>query len=322
MKELYKYKDKTIRVLNEDNSKKILVIDCYSSRMPYWINKTEIINLTPLAQEEIFRFNDYPAVTSNENRIMHHRYTIIAPILPFIADTTLRTKLINEISIANNITHMTVRTYLCKYLSSQDIRSLIPQSQHNDKELTDSEKNYRWALNKYYYTEKRYSLVHAYKMMLKDRYCDESGVLFDSYPKFHQFRYYYQKTKSPQKEAIRREGLKAYQRNYRPLLGEGLRQFAPAIGTGMLDSTVCDLYLINEQGAVIGRPILTTCIDTYSELCCGYSIGWEGGIYSVRNMLNNVVTNKVKHCLKFGINIKEKGRTNGHGITEDIFIPM
>lgn len=64
--------------------------------------------------------------------------------------------------------------------------------------------------------------------------------------------------------------MKSYQRNNRPLTGDGIQAFAPAIGVGMLDATVCDIYLINDAGNLVGRPILTACIDAYSGLCCGY----------------------------------------------------
>ena len=52
----------------------------------------------------------------------------------------------------------------------------------------------------------------------------------------------------------------------------------------MLDATICDIYLVNDEGNIIGRPILTACIDAYSSLCMGYSLTWEGGIYSLKNL--------------------------------------
>ncbi len=79
------------------------------------------------------------------------------------------------------------------------------------------------------------------------------GVLIGTYPSFHQFRYFYRKTKKMQNFYISRDGLKNYQRNNRPLIGEGVREFAPAIGVGMLDATLCDIYLINDMGALLGR---------------------------------------------------------------------
>ncbi len=41
---------------------------------------------------------------------------------------------------------------------------------------------------------------------------------------------------------------KDYQKNHRPLLGDGVQEFAPNVGFGMLDSTICDIYLVNDAG--------------------------------------------------------------------------
>ena len=71
----------------------------------------------------------------------------------------------------------------------------------------------------------------------------------------------------------------------------------------MLDATICDIYLVNEYGGIVGRPILTACIDAYSSLCCGYALTWEGGMYSLRQLMLNVVTDKQELCRKHGINI-------------------
>ena len=80
----------------------------------------------------------------------------------------------------------------------------------------------------------------SYTMMLKEKYCDSLGILAEEYPSFYQFRYFYRKTKNLQDFFISRDGLKNYQRNNRPLTGEGVQEFAPAVGTGMFDATVCD----------------------------------------------------------------------------------
>ena len=45
------------------------------------------------------------------------------------------------------------------------------------------------------------------------------------------------------------------------MLGNGVQEFAPAIGVGMLDSTICDIYLVDETGKLVGRPLLTACLD-------------------------------------------------------------
>ena len=74
----------------------------------------------------------------------------------------------------------------------------------------------------------------------------------------------------------------------------------------MLDATILDIYLINEAGGIVGRPILTACVDAYSGLCCGYSLSWEGGVYSLRNLMLNVIADKVEHCRAFGIAINRQ----------------
>ena len=88
---------------------------------------------------------------------------------------------------------------------------------------------------------------------------------------------------------ISRNGLTNYQRNDRPCVGDNVRVYASAPGLGMVDATVCDIYLVNESGQVVGRPILTACVDAYSGICMGHSLGWEGGVYSIRDMTLNII---------------------------------
>ena len=70
---------------------------------------------------------------------------------------------------------------------------------------------------------KKQSLMTAYTMMLKEKYCDALGVLAEEYPSYYQFRYFYRKTRNLQNFYISRDGLKNYQRNNRPLTGEGVQ---------------------------------------------------------------------------------------------------
>ena len=71
----------------------------------------------------------------------------------------------------------------------------------------------------------------------------------------------------------------------------------------MLDSTICDVYLVNESNQLVGRPVLTLAVDAYSSLICGYHLSWEGGVYSLQQLMHNVVTEKVAWCQSFGISI-------------------
>ena len=126
------------------------------------------------------------------------------------------------------------------------------------------------------------------------------------HPSFYQFRYFYRKTRSEQNYLISRKGLTNYQRNYRPLLGEGTSGYAQNVGVAMLDSTICDIYLVDEVGNLLGRPILTACVDAYSQMCFGFALTWEGGMKSLRELMRNVITEKVEYCKQHGILISNE----------------
>ena len=74
----------------------------------------------------------------------------------------------------------------------------------------------------------------------------------------------------------------------------------------MLDGTVCDIYLVDDAGHLVGRPILLACVDAYTSFCYGYSLLWEGGVYSLRNLMLNVAADKKEWCRRFGILIERE----------------
>ena len=303
--------DNIVRVL-DIQQERVFVIECINRKMPVWMESELLESYVGCTDGEVFEISgvdvirDTDALDADQRKIMHERYTMIAPILPFISDDKVRSKLICSIAEESKVSKQTIRSYLCLYLSYLDITVLAPKKRKDEKELTQDEKHMRWALNKFFYTTKKQSLMTAYTMMLKEKYCDTMGVLAEEYPSFYQFRYFYRKTRKMQNFYISRDGLKNYQRNNRPLIGEGVREFASAVGVGMLDATVCDIYLINDEGNLVGRPILTACIDAYSSLCCGYSLTWEGGVYSLRGLMLNIIADKVAWCKRFGISIQKE----------------
>lgn len=289
---------------------KILVIDCVKKTMPVWKDYHKFADYVEVEEEikkdSVQDFDILEDYDANIRKIIYQRFNMISAILPFVSDEVMRSEVIKKVAEEYEISKQTIRKHLCEYLATQDLRSLAPQERITDKPLTKDEKNFRKALNKYYYTSKKRTLKNVYTLMLRDSYCDSEGKLVDEYPSFYKFRYFFRKHNTKQEELISREGLSAYQRNFRPLVGDGVRSFAPNVGVGMLDSTVCDIYLINNSGGIVGRPILTACVDAYSGLCMGYSLGWEGGTYSLRDMILNVVSDKVEHCKLFGIKISKK----------------
>lgn len=303
----YNPKTKEIFRILDSKDSEVLVINCTKKQMPYWTEFDSISSCRLITEDELqdmtgTHFQEL-TVPSKEYRYVQERFSLISNIIPIIGNKSKRTQMIRIISETNNCSKQTIKNILCQYLIYQNI-SALAQQKSNEKELTTDEKNMRWALNKFFYTKNKNSLSTAYVMMLKEKYTDEYNNLLP-HPTIHQFRYFYRKTKKMETYYISRDGIKNYQRNYRPLLGEGIRTIANGIGTAMLDSTICDIYLINNRQELIGRPLMTACIDVYSGLCCGYSLTWEGGMYSLRSLMLNVVTNKKEHCRKFGINIEE-----------------
>lgn len=283
---------------------KIFVIDCMKKTMPIWKDTNEFENYEAI--EVKVTKDNLEDLDSKSKSIAYQRFTMISPIIAHISDESYRSVIIEDVAKEYGISKQSVRSYLCTYLSSGSIRSLAPKLREWDRPLSKDEKNYRKSLNKWYYTTKKRTLKNTYNLMLQHYYCDAEGKLLEEYPSFYQFRYFFRKYNKKENEYISRNGLAFYQRNQRPLVGDGIQSYAQNIGMGMLDSTILDIYLVNEVGEVVGRPLLVACVDAYSSMCMGYSLLWEGGIYSLRDLMLNVVSDKVEHCRKFGIDIQQE----------------
>lgn len=279
----------------------VLAIDCEKKTMPQFFsydffNDSEIINcLSP----------DYPNfedISPADRKIAQQRYTMIASAISVLDDVKQRNLMIEKSAAQFNVSKQTLRSYLCTYLVYQDIAALAPKHS-KEKELTVDQKNMRWALNKFFYTRNQNSLPTAYTMMLKAKYCNDYGKLLPEYPSFNQFRYFYRKHRKMENFFISRDGIKDYQMNNRPLLGDGVQEFAPSVGTAMLDGTICDIYLVNDKGQLIGRPVLVVACDANTSMCLGYSLSWQGGTYSLQNLMLNILEDKVALCERMGIHI-------------------
>lgn len=294
-------KDEAILRVLAVRDRDCLCINCNASRMPFWASVSELDTYT---QGEVQKANT--VLSTRQKQVAHERYTMIAPILAFLTDDAERNRVLGRVSDEYSVSKQTLRRWLCKYLAVQDISALAPAERETEQELTLDQKNMRWALNKYFYTPKKSKLTDVYVKLLKEKYCDAEGKLPAEYPSMRQFRYFEQKYRKQENYLISRNGLKNYQRNDRPLLGEGVQEFAPYVGVGMLDATVCDIYLVNKEGEIVGRPILVAGADANTSLCLGYSLLWEGGVYSLQQLVLNIVTDKVEMCREMGIPIEER----------------
>ena len=193
--QLLRHDDRIIRVLTVDTD--VLTIDCLKRTMPQWMPAEDLQDWEPCDETALpspdAPICDMEELTPEQRKVMHERYTLIAPVLPFIHKESMRSVIIAQVAEMNGVSKQTVRKYLCLYLASQKIESLAPGSLCTEKPLTQDEKNFRWALNRYFYTQRRHTLTTTYTLMLKDRYTDANGQLVDGYPPFHRFRYYYQR---------------------------------------------------------------------------------------------------------------------------------
>lgn len=307
--ELIRSKEKVYRILDMFEQS-ILVIDCLNLTMPQWIEAASISDAEVITDDELCSMTDYHLsdvenLSPEDKSIAHRRFTMISGILPVVGDKDKRSTEISTISELSGIGKQSIRSYLCLYLAYQNITALAPRRAIYERPLTSMEKAMRWGLNKFFYTKNKNSLKEAYTMLINARFTDEHGKLLPEYPSFHQFRYFYRKTRKMQTLYISRNGLKDYQRNYRPLTGDGVQEYANHVGMGMLDSTVCDIYLVNEAGQLVGRPLLTAAVDGFSGICMGYTLSWEGGVYSLKELISSMLCDKVEHCLKHGIIIEK-----------------
>ncbi len=187
--------DNIIRVL-EVQGNRVLIIDCIKRTMPVWVKKDSLESYSECTNGDLSEVTGIVLVgvedlDADQRKTMYERYTMIAPILPLVADDRMRSRLICSVAEEHKVSKQTVRSYLCLYLAYLDVTALAPRCREVERQLTQDEKYMRWALNKFFYTTKKQSLMTAYTMMLKEKYCDSLGVLAEEYPSFYQFRYFY-----------------------------------------------------------------------------------------------------------------------------------
>lgn len=229
----------------------------------------------------------------------------------YLADAVARRRKIKEAALRGGCDVKTIQRYLWRYWVYQTHNALIPEDRsravRQDEKGADVSKGYdkvfRWALNKYYYTSQNQTLEMAYRMMLKDRFCNAEGQLLPEYPSYWQFRYYFRQHRSRITETISRKGLTAYQRNHRPITGS-VQTYAKNIGVFMADATEADIYIVSRlTRKPVGRPIVYTMVDAYSQLIAGVYVGLEGGAQAVRLLLINTCTDKAVFCRQHGLEI-------------------
>lgn len=122
-----------------------------------------------------------------------------------------------------------------------------------------------------------------------------------------QFRYWVQKREDFKKMLRERHGRRAFNLEYRAVLGSTAGM---ADGPGKLyqiDSTVVDLFLASSYtGENIGKVVLYVVTDTFSRKVAGFYVGLEGPNWEGYAMaLANAMENKQAFCALHGVEISE-----------------
>ncbi len=183
-----KIDDTIYRILAVDKDN-YLVLNCNTKNMPSWKKESELAEGDIISAEEAFNMLDIELIeeelTGTAFKKAHERYTMIAGVLAFMNDDSLRNRAIAMAVDTYGISRRTLTTYFCNYLVTDNLASLVQKSRKKNRPMTDDEKIMRWALNKFYYTRYKHKLTDCYIMMLKEKYTDESGKLKEEHPSIH-----------------------------------------------------------------------------------------------------------------------------------------
>ena len=104
--QLLRHDDRIIRVLAVDTD--VFTIDCLKRTMPQWTPADELGDWEP-CDESALPSPETPLedLTAEQRKVMHERYTLIAPVLPFIHKEAQRSAMIAQMAELNNVSKQT-----------------------------------------------------------------------------------------------------------------------------------------------------------------------------------------------------------------------
>lgn len=235
------------------------------------------------------------------------RRRILSPLIGddrCVFDRSYRNLRLKQTADAQNISVRTLREWYFSYLAKGDAGLYPAARARKDAAPSERQKNFRWAINKYYFSSNRLSLREAYLFMLQDKYVDENGELKPDYPKYHQFHYFYYSHNNPVRRTISRDGYAKYKRSIRPLYGNTAAR-AQQPGTYEIDATQADVYLVSDdRTTVAGRPNIYLAADVATRMITGVYVGFEAGEEAAVKCLGNAILEKREYCAEYGVEIQ------------------
>lgn len=304
----YEKNARTIRKV-ADSPAGVWVVDYEYPGAPYLITHDELSAMELVTMPE--DFGAVVVMSDWQREVKDKRMDVLRPLVEgehaqrVITDARERQRLMSRIAAEHELSVKTVTRWYHQYLA-RGVSGLYPQKRRLSRSLDDEiQQNFRWAVNKYYYSSRNMSLRETYDMLILARYTKPDGTLTDGYPSFSQMKYYFYKVmKNDITTAIARSGLSSYQRNCRPLYGKS-KDYASNIGIYQLDATPADIHLVssNDRSLPIGRPQIYMAVDIASQLIAGIYVGLEQNEAAFASCLRNAAEDKVAFCARYGIEI-------------------
>ncbi|HEY5563626.1 MAG TPA: hypothetical protein VIK72_18035 [Clostridiaceae bacterium] len=259
---------------------------------------------------------------------------------PYIFNHKYRGKVVDEAAIKFGLSHTVIYKYLRLYWQGGKLKSsLLPK--YNNSGAPGREKNFTkktgrpsyeevilnkrigivlteeiknifdLSLSRYYRNPKEIALSLVYKLMKKDFFTTEiDGELIvnsrEKIPSFNQFYYWVRNRTDIRANTKKRIGARKYDLKNRELPSNTLQDVLGPGSRYEIDSTPDDIYLVSrlDKSRVIGRPTTYMIVDVFSRLITGVHISFEAASWNgSASTIYNCTENKVKFCLKFGIEI-------------------
>ena len=272
------------------------------AREPFFVSAASFADYTPVQAPEGFIQACKAHESMSEAQV--RRLQMIEPLVAddqYIYDPGSRRRRAQEIADAHGVTVRTVLRLYFRYLASGVILADKPRERRRNPD-------FERAIQKYYYSSRQFSLRAAYEMMILEHYMDDTGQISEDAPSYHTFRHYFYDHRLHQlpQKIIAREGLSAYQRDHRLILGSG-SGWRDRLGCYQMDATLADIYLVSrlDRSTVIGRPNIYLAVDTMTQLIAGVYVGLEAGETAVMACIAQAAGDKVAFCQHYGINITE-----------------
>lgn len=125
------------------------------------------------------------------------------------------------------------------------------------------------------------------------------------------------------KDILPREVLKMNNLNYSYVYDNSMNNILEPGSLYHIDANIADLYLVSsDRNKIVGRPTIYLVIDMYSRIITGVYIDYEYPSWIGAKMaLSNAVSDKVKYCKEYGIDI-EKDEWNIDRIPKAIIVDI